>query len=194
MPHTASVQSTAKGTLWPKYFLILYVVGVGADLVPDLIFGNKLFIHPTGLALDLYSDAIYVTDTENNRVFRSDNRYALTNNSMSDLIFGQADIGSVSPDQGLGGGNCSAQTLWYPVGAAVDESGSLWVVDYNSNRALQFQNAATITTNDPSAQLALGQPNLDSNFPNTTASSLSLPYQVRSYGGNLWVADLQNKR
>jgi uncharacterized protein (TIGR03437 family) len=94
--------------------------------------------------------------------------------------------------------------LYAPQAVALDNSVSppiLYVSDYVNNRVLAWKNAATFTTGQK-ADLAIGQPDLDTTFPqgpsqqsSTVPSGVTRPSGLAVDGnGNLYVADAGNNR
>jgi len=109
----------------------------------------------------------------------------------ADLVFGQPDFTSNTPNNG----GISASSLANPVSVDLDFGGNLFVADPGNNRVLlYFFPKGT----DKIADLVLGQPNLGSNAPNNPAlgpSSLSNPTDlILDAAGNLYVADSNNHR
>jgi len=62
-------------------------LGVRSDLTPSFTYGSSLFHSPPGVAIDPQSDAIYVVDSNNNRVLRFDNRSSLATTSAPDMVW-----------------------------------------------------------------------------------------------------------
>jgi sugar lactone lactonase YvrE len=97
--------------------------------------------------------------------------------------------------------------LYAPQAVALDNSVSppiLYVSDYVNNRVLAWKNAATFTTGQK-ADLAIGQPDLDTTFPqgpsavaqnsSTYTTGLTRPSGLAVDGnGNLYVVDAGNNR
>src|ERR1041385_109004 len=101
---------------------------------PNLIEGRELF-GPTGVALDTRATPpiIYVADTNNNRVLGWKNATSFANGKAADLVIGQKDGYSTSPN----GPGLSSFTLGFnsPQGVAV-LNGDLYVSDTGNNRVL----------------------------------------------------------
>jgi sugar lactone lactonase YvrE len=91
---------------------------------------SKLW-YPAGVAVDGGGN-VYVADETNNRVLEFPGDCARTGCSAV-RVFGQTDFTS-----NRGCFACTASTLASPHGLAVDGSGNVWVVDYGSNRVLEF--------------------------------------------------------
>ena len=133
--------------------------GPGTDLSTGLF-------APTGIAVDK-SGNLYVADTGNNRVLRYPQPFAQTSQLLPvDLILGQRDFSGRSANQGLS--TPTAKTLAITnqfIGLAFDDSGNLYVSDGLNNRVLRFPASAlgSQPTNDPAADLVLGQPDFVTN-------------------------------
>ncbi len=171
---------------------------------PNLVEGRELF-NPQGVVLDtsLTPPALYVSDTNNNRVLGWKNATSFTNGKPADLVVGQRDFFST-----IAGGPATAFTagLSAPTGMAVLGS-DLYVVDAGNNRVLRFRKPFTTPADQHFPDLIIGQPNLSSksaNYPSgitnekgiflssTTAvlqSTIAFDKQ-----GNLWLADSGNRR
>ncbi|MCX7736557.1 MAG: NHL repeat-containing protein, partial [Candidatus Kapabacteria bacterium] len=142
-------------------------------------------------AIDVVNGKMYVADPAANRVLRYN--WPITGNQpYADLVFGQADFTSNQPNRGS---SVAANTLNRPVGLAVSSNGTLWISDAGNNRILKFNNAHSLSSNGPNADVVLGQPNMTSTSCITTQSGLCQPYGITlDQTGNLWVADYYNNR
>jgi len=149
---------------------------------------------PWGVAVDANGN-LYVADTINNRVLEYN--APLTNGAGAHMVLGQG--GSFNSNRANNGG-VSANSLYRPVGVAVDASGDLYVADANNNRVLKY-NAPL--TNGAGANMVLGQGgssdsagcNSDTGGGNPTDDGLCNPYGVAVDAvGNLYVADTSNNR
>lgn len=140
---------------------------------------------PTGVAVDGVGN-VYVTDMTNNRALEYD--LPLSTDTIADRVFGQSNFTSKNAGSGNNGLN-------QPYGIAVDGSGNVYVADFGNNRVVEFN---TPPTTDSIADRVFGQPNFNSNTPNTvgvSAGSLRNPSGVALDGmGNLYVADRSNNR
>jgi len=152
----------------------------------DLVLGVGNFSSPSGVNVDPNSDALFVVDTNNNRVLRFNNRSALTNTSTPDFVFG---VNAFAP---------TSSSLQQPIAAWVDAAGRLWVADKGYNRVLGFQ--ANTTQDPPTSFVQLGQNSSTSSQVNQgsapSANTLNLPkgLTVDSSGLYLWVSDSGNNR
>ncbi len=174
-------------------------------IAPNLVEGRE-FNSPQALALDTSTSPpiLYVADTSNNRVLAWKNATGFTTGNFADLVVGQRDLYSVSPQ---GPGTNLSTGLAEPTAAAVDSSGNLYVADAGNNRILRYPKP--FTQNSPLLQvdLIIGQTNLSSNSANQgnskpSATSLALSTSNGAYRlglafdatGNLWVSDAGNNR
>ncbi len=146
---------------------------------------------PTGVAVDPTTGKVFVADYFNNRVLRFASFSALSNGVAAEGVLGQADFTSWVPNRG---GSVAANTLNSPIGVALDEAGRLWVADYDNNRVLRFDAAAS-KANGADADGVLGQADFTHNELNRGGSAggehaESYPSGVAlDEAGRLWVAD-----
>lgn len=187
----------------PNHVLGQDTIGLN-NLNPNLVEGKE-FYAPQGVALDTTTSppGLYVADTLNNRVLGFRNATGFSNGAHADIVIGQPDFVTTTP-QGPGRQGSSFQTgLATPVGLAVDSHGNLYVVDAGNNRVLRFPTPFSKTTQLP--DLVIGQPAFDTRTPNTngaSASTLNLAPSGSALetgitfdaAGNLWVADPANNR
>lgn len=149
---------------------------------------------PTGgqMATDAAHN-FYVVDSYNNRVLRFDDPF--TKDNLPDKVWGQADYTSRECNRGFGApaadrictGNLDDISGFFAAGVDVTPDGStLWVADNANNRVLR------IPTNGTSANLVLGQPNMQSSGGcDGTTATLCGPKAVRfdPATNRLYVAD-----
>jgi uncharacterized protein (TIGR03437 family) len=161
---------------------------------------------PVGMAVDSRGN-LYVVDAGNNRILRYPAPFAQTGDLLTvDLVIGQADLSSNSPNAGLTGPTASTLTLEsgsgvFRAGLAFDAQGNLWVSDPGNNRVLQFpvSELAAGAANLPAAALVLGQndfssSSLPSNVTRSSKNYLSQPAGLAfDPGGRLFVADSANR-
>ncbi|HTN43442.1 MAG TPA: Ig-like domain-containing protein, partial [Nitrospiria bacterium] len=144
--------------------------------------------NPTGVAFDP-SGNLYVSDFTNNRVLEYNGPPGT--GAAANQVFGQPDFSSNICDNG----GISASSLCNPSGVALDSSGNLYVADLNNNRVLEYTSPLT----DNVADQVFGQAgdftaNV-ANYPNISATSLSLPRSVAVDGlDDLYIADTANSR
>ncbi len=145
---------------------------------------------PTGVALSAKGD-LYVADFFNHRVLAFNT--PLTADTTADLVFGQLNFSSNSPNNG----GVSASSLNSPVDVSLDAQGNLYTTDSGNHRVLEYN---TPLINGNIADRVFGQANFTSNLANrggasAGAGTLNTPYGVLlDAQGNLYVADLGNNR
>ncbi len=180
------------------------------NLNPNLVEGKE-FYRPQGLALDTTTNppGLYVADTLNNRVLGFRNAAQFSNGAPADIVIGQPDFLTTTPEGPNRQGSNFQTGLSTPVGLAVDAHGNLYVVDAGNNRVLRFPTPFSKTTQLP--DLVIGQPGFDTRGENTNGpSAASLNFAIVSptspagtayaagltfdAAGNLWVADPLNNR
>jgi hypothetical protein len=86
----------------------------------------------------------------------------------------------------------SASDFCYPFGSAAWDGATLFLSDFARNRVLAF--AGIPGEDGAAAAFALGQSELTTNAPSSTARGLAGPETVRIAGGKLFVADTGNQR
>ena len=167
---------------------------------PDVVLGQKDFTttdialnqsglrEPTAVASD--GQRLVVADTNNNRVLIW-NSIPLTNGTPADVVVGQ-------PDFTKGAAATTASGLRGPQGVWIS-GGKLFVADTQNHRVLIWNSIPT--SNGAPANIALGQPDLNSGFtPNADilltpkATNMSNPVSATSDGVRLYVADLGHSR
>ena len=161
---------------------------------------------PAGLAVDSKGN-LYVADAGNNRILRYPAPFRQTGDLLAvDLVIGQADLSSNSPNAGLTGPTANTLALEsggavYRAGLAFDGHGNLWVSDPGNNRVLQFPAAelAVGATNQPAATLVLGQNDFSSNSVPANQTRSGKNYLSQPAGlafdpqGRLFIADSANR-
>ena len=145
---------------------------------------------PTGMAFDSAGN-LFVADDFNNRVLEYNT--PLTTDLVADRVFGQLGSFVTSP---ANNGGISADSLFNPLGIALDASDNLYVADSGNNRVLEYD--APIAT-DTTADRVFGQTLFTTNLANmgstATASSLFTPRAVNlDTAGRLYVSDVANNR
>jgi sugar lactone lactonase YvrE len=121
--------------------------------------------NPFGVAFDS-SGNLWVADSGNNRVLKFPQ--PLSSGMNASVVIGQTDFVSGGPGSGAAG-------LSGPSSVAFDSAGNLYVVDPNNNRVLIFHPPLVTGM---SASVAIGQPDLTSTDPATTAAGLQGPLGV----------------
>jgi hypothetical protein len=138
----------------------------------------------------LWSDGtkLAVADFDNNRVLIW-NTIPTTNGAPADVVVGQPDFTSFDSPNPL-----TAQSLDQPGDVASDGT-RLFVEDSRNNRILVYNTFPT--SNNPAADIVLGQPDLTHNNAGNagpTAQTLSFPFGMSLVGKQLIVDDNGNSR
>jgi sugar lactone lactonase YvrE len=142
---------------------------------------------PRGIAIDAKNGKLYVSDSKNNRVLRFAYPLSDTIGASAELVFGQSDFVSSTS------GNTSNR-FNDPRGLAVDNQGRLWVCDFANNRVVWFNNAHSISSNQPSANGVFGNSAFGVRSTAKTAQLYRPSSVVVDNDGNLWVADSYHHR
>jgi sugar lactone lactonase YvrE len=167
---------------------------------PDKVFGQPDFNtvasapasatkmrNPSGLWVDK-DDRLWVADQSNNRILRFD---SVSNNpaanSTADGVLGQPDF--ISTTSGL-----SPNKLDNPESVTVSATGQLYIADFNNNRILRFDSAAT-SSGLVNASAVLGQVDFTTGSPGISATKLEVPAGVFiTPDDSLWITDYGNHR
>ena len=181
------MEGDARSLCCLSLLLFLFTSPHNALHSPDLVLGGVgIFNSPSVVAVDPNSDALFVVDTNNNRVLRFDSRSSLTSGSPPDFVYGN------NANMTSGG------SLNQPFSACVDFAGNLWIADSGNSRVLLF--SGTDQNEPPVAVLWFGQASLNASLPNKgfgspTANTMSNPRGVTiDSTGTLWVSDSGNNR
>lgn len=138
-------------------------------------FAGYLAISPT--------NQLFVSDPGNNRIMRFDN----TSSINADVVFGQPNFPSVSA-------GTTVSTLRTPMGIALSGS-ALFVADMNNNRVIRYDNATTLSTNQPSAAAVFGQTSFTTATGSRTSSTFDIPINVATDAtGTVYINDSNNGR
>ena len=152
---------------------------------------------PTAVATD--GTRLAIADTDNNRVLIW-NSLPNTNGQQADLVLGQPDFVTVTPNTGTANVLIpAANTLRGPEGVWI-QGNQLFVVDTMNNRVLIWNSWPT--GNGQPASVVLGQPDfntqtqgdLTKGTPPATPSNMLNPVSVTSDGVRLFVSDLGQNR
>lgn len=146
------------------------------------------FSRPAGIAIDS-SGTLWVSDPDHFRVLRFDAAASLPSqySGPASGSLGKIDGGVFVSDVGS---TAFGGAVW---GLSVDAGDRLWAADASNHRVLAFFDPV----NQPSANLVLGQADLDSNdlASPPDAGTLSNPYYVTvAPDGTAWVSDYSNYR
>lgn len=177
------------------------VLGQVDFTIPDPTTGWGLSQSAMRLATAVATDGtrLAVADTDNNRVLIW-NTIPTTNNAPADVVVGQPDFVTGTPNTGTGDVRVPSQkSLRSPEGVWF-QNGKLFVADDMNHRVLIWNSIPT--SNYQPADLELGQPNFNTAIePDLTKQSLGAaantllnPVSVTSDGVRLFVADLGHNR
>ncbi len=179
--------TTASAIAYQKEDSAKFVVGQTDFLTTSSTVTSKTFAAGRGVAIDARNGKLYVADFTGNRILRF--AYPVVSNfPEAEIVFGQDDFTSSEESSEDGGLN-------KPYGLFVDNTGRLWVSEVGNNRVTWFNNAHLISSNKPTPNGLLGQPNFATTNGGTTGSKLKSPRDIIiDDSGNLWVADAANNR
>lgn len=119
------------------------------------------------------------------------NQYTFTNEQNASLILGQPNTEFAIPNNG----GLSGSSMLSPGGmliSGMDTDKKIYVCDKGNNRVLVFN--STPTSNKPTADFCIGQPNFSDNTAGTIASKLNKPSNCVVIGDRIYVADGENHR
>lgn len=144
---------------------------------------------PTGVLV--HDGRLIVADAWHHRILVW-NDVPVLDDTPPDLILGQTDPVSVSPNRGV---ECSASTLYWPFGIAIIGS-RFWVADTGNRRVLGWDNGIP----DPGrpADIVLGQPDEHHREENRGATagpaSFRWPHDIAGHDDLLLIADAGDHR
>jgi uncharacterized protein (TIGR03437 family) len=157
-----------KGTFADKVigqrdFLTISAKGPGSGLTTGVS-------APDALAVDNAGN-LYVVDAGNNRILRYPAPFSQTGALLAvNLIIGQKDLNGAAPNAGQTAPSATTLALTsggaiFRTGLAFDAQGNLWISDAGNNRVLRYPagSLGPHATNQPAADLVLGQPDFVSN-------------------------------
>jgi sugar lactone lactonase YvrE len=132
------------------------------------------FTNPRGVAVDA-SGTVYVADHNNHRIRKV---------SPTGVVTTLAGSGTNGYSDGTG----TSASFNYPMGVAVDASGTIYVADYNNNRIRKVSPTGVVTTLAGSGAWSFGD-------GTGTSASFNYPTGVAvDASGNVYVADSSNHR
>lgn len=162
---------------------------------------SSVLLSGGGMAVDTHSDPphLYVADTANNRVLAFRDVRQVRPGTQADLVIGQPDFYRSIANYPTGDPNQpSANSLFHPVGLAVDAAGNVYVADTGNARVLRFSAPFQAGVNRPDAELVLGKPNFVTPLqagPDPTRTNMGNPYGLAfTQDGHLLVSDLAFNR
>jgi hypothetical protein len=133
---------------------------------------------------------MFITDRNNNRVLIF-NTIPTANNAPANVVVGQPDMNSNTANNGDIGPN----TLAAPYGHFADNN-RLMIADRNNNRVLLYNTIPT--SNNASADVVIGQPNMTSSAANQgngpAAYTLNSMTGIHATGTQLFIGDVFNHR
>ena len=140
---------------------------------------------PTGVCWDVESDKFFVVDQGNNRVLIWNN-LPRDHGQPADIVIGQKDFVSRSPNMGKGERRASDDSLYFPTDVVLGHTG-LFVSDSGNHRVLYWKEIPT--ENGQLADMVFGQSNFSDNkhnrYKQANASTLNDPY-------GLWLEEEEN--
>lgn len=189
------------------FFVAPAKAGLATNMSADVVIGqqnmtsddpNQGGSDPTASTLalpsDIYSDGkkVFLADFFNSRALIF-NSIPISNNASADVVVGQPNM--TSNDINQGNPDPSSSTLFFPYAIASDGK-KLFIADYLNSRVLIYNSIPT--SNNASADVVVGQPDMASSDCNTggsvTARTVCGPTAVYSDGTKLFVADSTNDR
>ncbi len=140
---------------------------------------------PTGVFYDVENDKVFVVDQGNNRVLIW-NSLPRDAGQPADVVIGQKDFVSRSPNMGKGEGRASQESMYFPNSVVAGKTG-FFVSDTGNNRVLYWKEVPT--ENGQPADMVFGQSNFFDNRHNrngqANATTLNDPY-------GLWLEEEEN--
>jgi len=140
---------------------------------------------PTGVFYDVENDKVFVVDQGNHRVLIW-NSLPRDTGQPADVVIGQKDFVSRSPNMGKGENRASQDSMYFPRDVVAGKTG-LFVSDSGNNRVLYWKEIPT--ENGQPADMVFGQANFFDNRHNrngqANATTLNDPY-------GLWLEEEEN--
>jgi len=148
-----------------------------------------------GLVIDLVSGVphLYIADTYNNRVLGYLDARKVRPGDKADLVIGQPDFQRAVINYPTNNASRpSGQSLFGPIGVALDANGNLYVADTGNGRVLRFPAPFNQPqpNNYPSADLVIGQSSFTAQIKDPTQRTMHAPYGLAfTSDGGLLVSD-----
>lgn len=155
----------------------------GTYRVPDASATPKTLYGPRGVYCN--GSVLIVADTGNHRVLIWNEPLPIGNRRGADIVLGQPDMYSDSPNAG----GHPEKGLFMPTGVFVDERGRLWVADAWNHRILMWERIPDTSYQEPDH--VIGQPDKFSTEKNLLFWCFGVFF---SEGKGLFVCDTGNKR
>ena len=170
--------------------------GYLGDTTADLVFGQASMYtnysgigdtqmgRPLGLAID-DSGNLYVSDMTYNRIVRFNaDSDGIVRDTTVDFQIGVSSFSGTSDTM-----------LGWPNGLVIDDSGNLYVADYESSRILRFDASGTGIVNDSTADFIIGQKSFFNSYTGVGDTQLNKPYDIAfDQSRALIVSDQWNSR
>ena len=147
-----------------------------------------------GILVDQVSSVphLYIADTYNNRVLGYVDARKVRPGDKADLVIGQPDFQrSVINYPTNDPTKPNAQSMYLPIGLAIDANGNLYVADTGNGRVLRFPAPFNQQPNNyPAADLVIGQSSFTTEIQDATQRTMHSPYGLAfTSDGGLLVSD-----
>ena len=147
--------------------------------------------------------ALFVPDSFNNRILKFDSPFET--DSVADGVWGQTNYNNILCNKGFARPTAKSlclhshsnrfQVTYYGNGVALDDAGNMWVADGGNNRVLRFPFDHATETIADSADVVLGQIDMERAYTGDKPGEFHAPSAVAfDSDGWLYVADTGNDR